>query len=421
MQITMTEPKPWLREMTVEVEADRVKQKTEETVNLLLERAEVPGFRKGRIPRELVERRFAREIEGQVAQDLIEEASKEALEQHAVKAIKTPELSEYELTPDKTLKFKLSFEVLPEFELKDYLGIPVKAPEPTGFDAEFERRLEHLRDRLASYTPVSRPSQAGDYLMADYAVTDDAGAQLDKRTNVMFHIGDHTNFPELNEQLAGLNPGDEKDIVVHIPADYDDKKFAGRTMNYHLGIRSIKVKELPEVDEDFAANLGYDSLDHMRVTLNQEIMADRDREAEAEELNQIYRHLVENHNFDPPPSLVQEIYEDLLLTYKLEDGPEVKERLEKAARTKARFQIVIANIARKEEIEVSDEERDKVVDEAVASGQYDSEALARMRTSEGLRYRLLEDKVMKFLLSKAQVTGAPASAIDGAAVAPKES
>jgi trigger factor len=411
MQITMTEPEPWLRELEIEVEPERVRQKIAEEVDHLQRDAEIPGFRRGHAPRSLIESRFASAIEAQTAGELIREAYEAAIAEKDLRPIKPGEIGDYELTPGRNLRFKISLEVLPDFELKNYLGIPVKRREPTGFDAEFERRLNLLREKLASYTPLSRPSQAGDYLLVDYTVTGERGHDAescppfsDRKTNIMLLVGDRENLPALNEQLVGLQPGEEKDVVVRVPDDYEDKAFAGRTLKYHIGVRSIKEKHRPELDQEFAANLGFENLDQVREYLNTEIMSDREKAIESDELNQIYQCLLANHNVEPPPSLVEDVYQQMLLTNRITETEETKDRLRKVAQAKAKFQMIVARIAREEKIEVSDEERNKVIEDYVANTRAKHEEFEAMRRSESFRYRLLEDKVMHYLLEKAQIS-----------------
>ena len=145
MQLTMTEPKPWLRELEIEIEGEKVKAKIDQTVAQLLDEAAVPGFRKGHVPRSIIESRFGAEIESQTATDLVREAYEAAIEEKHLHPIRSGEVKDYELTPDKRIRFKIELEVVPEFELKPYTGIAIERHEPTGFDAEFDRRLNALR------------------------------------------------------------------------------------------------------------------------------------------------------------------------------------------------------------------------------------------------------------------------------------
>lgn len=413
MQLTVTEPKPWLRELEIEIEAEKVKEKIDRTIEQLLDEAAVPGFRKGHVPRGIIESRFGTEIESQTAADLVREAYEAAIVEKGLHPIRSGEVRDYELTPDKRIRFKIELEVIPEFELKPYTGIPVARHEPTGFDAEFERRLNALRERLSTYSPLSRPSQKGDFLLVDYTTMRydspdaTAGKQVDKRSNIMLHVGDSENFPELNEQLVGLNPGDEKDITVRLPADYADKELAGKQLAYHFGVRGIKEKHVPELDEEFAKNLGFDNLDAVRVWLNDEIMADREKDVESDLLNQIHDWLIARHEFAVPPSFQEEVYQQLLAQVEAAETPEIKERVTPIAERKARFQIIIARIAEKENIEVTDEERDKVIDDYIARTKTPPQEVEKLRERESFRYRLLEEKVMRFLLDKANVAGKP--------------
>jgi trigger factor len=411
----MTEPKPWLRELEIEIEAEKVKEKIDRTVEQLLDQAEIPGFRKGRVPRHIIVSRFGTEVESQTAADLIKEAYDSAIEEKHLHPIRAGEVKDYELTADKRIRFKIEFEVIPEFELKSYTSIRIERHEPTGFDAEFDRRLNALRERLATYTPLSRPSQNGDFLLVDYTTTrfdslgDAVGKQTDKRSNIMLHVGDTENFAELNRQLAGLNPGDEKDVSVRLPDDYADKELAGKTLVYHFGVRAVKEKHLPELDDEFAKNLGFENLDGLRVWLNDEITADREKDIESDLLNQIHNWLIDQHQFAVPPSFVEEVYQQLLAQIQAPETPEMKERVMPIAEKKARFQVVIARIAEKENIEVTDEERDKVLDDYLAHTKTPPAEIEKLRERESFRYRLLEEKVMRFLLGKAAVAGKPAA------------
>ena len=413
MQLNMTEPKPWLRELEIEIEAEKVSEKIDRTIGQLLDEAEIPGFRKGRVPRHIIESRFGAEIESQTAGDLVREAYETAIEEKHLHPIRAGEVKDYELTADKRIRFKIELEVVPDFELKPYTGIAIERHEPTGFDDEFEHRLNALRERLATYTPLSRPSQSGDYLMVDYTVTRydsleaTAGSHTDKRSNVMLHVGDSENFPEMNAQLVGLNPGDEKDVRIRLPDDHADKALASKTLVYHFGVRGIKEKHLPELDEEFAKNLGFDNLDGLRVWLNESIVADREKDIESDLLTQIHNWLIARHEFPVPPSFLEEVYQQLLAQVQAAETPELKEKVTPIAEKKARFQVVIARIAEKEGIEVTDEERDKVIDDYIAQSSTPPGDVEKLRERESFRYRLLEEKVMHFLLGKANVAGKP--------------
>lgn len=406
MYINMTQPHPWLREFEVEIEPERVKQKFDEAIDQILKDVDIPGFRRGHAPRDLVERKFSSMLEAQTANDLIREAYAQAIEEQKLRPLKARPLTDYELTPDRRLKFKFSLEVLPEFEVKDYLGIPLRKPEPRGFDAEFERRIRNLQERLADYTSVNRPAQPGDYVLCDYVITDENGNEVAQKTNTLMEVGSSSNFPEVNAELIGVNPGDERDFRVRLPDDFQPKEYAGRLLAFHLGVRSIKEKHLPEIDEEFAQNLGYTSLDELRVVLNESILKDQEEEVRQALLDQIHQYLLERVDVEPPPSLVDEALEEIQLRLKLSDKEleHERERLAAIARRKAVFNMIIARIAQQENIEVTDEERDQILNDYVADNRISLEQAEILKERESFRYRLLEDKVMSFLLEKAQIT-----------------
>jgi trigger factor len=245
LEKTVRSPKEWLREIDVTIEPDKLKTKIEESFVDLQPKAVVPGFRPGKVPRGVLERRIGSQLETAAAEELVEAAIREVMTDDTLKPVSQPRFTNLEIAPDKAIRFQLSFEVLPEFQLKEYAGLALKKEEPTGFDAEFDRRLEELRGKCATFKPVSRPAQEHDFVVVDYK-TFLGDTETDKpRTNVMMELGDTMNSAEVNAALAGARPGDEKTATTTFPADHADKKLAGRTLTYKFVVRDVKERILP--------------------------------------------------------------------------------------------------------------------------------------------------------------------------------
>ncbi|HDR00310.1 MAG TPA: trigger factor [candidate division WOR-3 bacterium] len=405
MEVKVNSPKPWLRELEVELEPELLKAEVARTLDEYLPRAELPGFRKGHVPRAVFERRMGDSLEQSAMQELVERTAAEVLARQGLRPAAEPEVPELELRPDKSIRFKIVIEVIPEFELGEYKGIAVDRREPSGFDEEFERRLRQLQERCATYRSVPGPAVPGQFVVADWRMFDGDKEVGKPRTNLMLELGDEQNFKEVNEGLAGVTAGTERSVEVGFPDDYADKELAGRRLALRFEVREVKEKQVPPVDEDLALALGFDSLDELRKEMNEGILADRARLIASDMKNQLFEQVLKLHEFEPPDSWVKYNYERLCREFEEPKDDETKARVTAIAARRARFDIVAARIAEAEGIGVSDEEVEDAV-RALAEGmKRPVEELASVKDSQVLRSRLLNDKVMEFLLENAHIRG----------------
>ncbi|MEO0094180.1 MAG: trigger factor, partial [candidate division WOR-3 bacterium] len=229
MEIKVLEPEQWLRELEILVEPERVKQKIAEITKIYAQTIKVPGFRKGKVPIAVLEKRYGQQLETQALQQLFEEIYKEAIATQQLKPFTTAKITDYNLSEDKKLTLRISFEVIPDYELKEYKGIRLKKQEPTGFDQEFERRFKQLLDRCATFVSLPRPAESGDYLLCDYGVYEDDKLIGKLAQNILIQIGDAMNLKEINQGLVGVKAGETRTITVDFPQDYPDKSIAGKT------------------------------------------------------------------------------------------------------------------------------------------------------------------------------------------------
>ncbi|MFO7676085.1 MAG: trigger factor [bacterium] len=405
MEIKVSSPNDWLRELEVEIEPERLRSELERHLADYAPRAELPGFRKGRAPRAVLERRLGPTLEQSAARELVEQTAAAALEEQGWRPAAEPELLDLELRPDKSIRFRLRVEVFPEFELKEYKGLAVERHEPSGFEAEFERRLRELQDRCATFRSVPGPAAAGKYLVVDWRTFDGEKEIAKPRTNLMLELGDPMNFREVNEGLDGASPGEERVVEVRLPDDHPDKEIAGRQVSFRFAVREVKEKNVPPVDEDLALALGFDSLDDLRKDLNDAILADRARLIANDLRNQIFDQLLAACPFDPPQSWVAYNVDRLRREYDLPDEAATQQRLTEVAARRARFEIIAAAIARKEDIQVTDDEIQAQARALAERLKRPVEDIAALVDTPPFRTQLLKDKVMDFLLEHAHVRG----------------
>ena len=405
MEVKVNSPKDWLREIEVEIESERLKEEVEKQLASYGPRAEVPGFRKGHVPRPVLERRLGSALEQSAAQELVEQSAAEVLQKQDWRPAAEPELSDLEIRPDKSIRFKLRIEIFPEFELGEYKGLAVEKHEPSGFDKEFERRLAELQDRCATFKSVAVPAAPGLFVNADWRTFAGDEEVAKPRTNLMIELGDPMNFKEVNEGLVGVSAGEERAVEIDFPAEHPEKALAGRKITFRFAVREVKEKNVPPVDEDLALALGYDSLDDLRRDLNDVILADRARLVENDQKNQLFEQLINAHVFEPPESWVKVNLDRLRREYELPEDEETTKKLTEAASRRARFDIIAVGIARNESIEVTDEEVTDQVKAFAERMKRPVEDIATLLDNPAFRSQLLRDKVMDFLLEHAQVRG----------------
>jgi len=404
LEVKVNAPKPWLREIEVEIEPERLKAKSAELLSTYGERAQVPGFRRGHAPKYIVERRLGPAVESSAAEDIVEETMAEVLKAQTFRPATQVRLADLEVTKDKAIRYRLSVEVIPDIELKEYKGLKLKKEEPTGFDAEFERRLKALQEKCSTLRPVARPAGEKDVVVVDYE-TFSADQPVGKpRKNLLLEVGDQMNFKEVNAVLSGARPGEQRSALVDFPADHPDKEFAGKPVTFKFSVRDVKEKVVPEVDEDLATALGYENLDALRKELNESILADRARLVENGLKNQAFDFLVREHDFEPPQSWVEAALERLLREYELPDDKETRERLLPAAVKRAKFDCLAGLIADKENVTVTEEEVKAKVEALAANVKRPAEEVAPLLDNPSYRNQLLREKVLSLILEHAQLT-----------------
>lgn len=404
MEKTVRSPKEWLREIEVEIEPEQLKSKLDEFIAQYKDKAVVPGFRPGHVPRGILEKRIGSQLETAAVEELVEDATRQALEGADWRMAGTPRFTNLEVTPEKAIRFLISVEVVPEFEIKSYTGLGLRREDPPGFDEEFERRVRSLRERCAEFKPLARPAQAGDLVVVDYRTSVDGAEHGQPRANVTLELGDKLNAVEVNAALTGARPGDERVAEVPIPADHSDPGLAGKMMVHRFTVRDVKERVLPELTEEFAQDLGYESLDKLRIEINEGILADRAKLAENGLKNQAFDYLVSAHSFEPPETWVRAALERLLRQYELPDDEPTRAKLKPVAERWAKFDCLVSVIAEKEGLHIAEQEMEREIEKMAESIKRPVEEIRPMLDSPAYRNQLLRENVLRFVLDKAEIS-----------------
>ena len=393
--------------------------------------ARIPGFRPGKVPPKVVRQRFRDQILHDVAHGLIPRAVDEALRSRGVEPVDTPDIRDVVVEEGQPLKFTASFETVPPIDPGDYTRITLRKRQPAVDDAAVEQALSRLRERAARYDTVEdRGIHVGDSVLMDLTRTattpgDEHDAEphehTDKHDNVTVDIGGPANPPGFDEALAGLRIGDSKSFDIRYPDDYTIGELAGTTVRYDIAIRAIRKRVVPELDDEFAKDLGeFESLDALRERVRADLEHEAAHEAERDMRADLLKQLASRVTFDVPASLLDreidrrvEEFVRRLIEQQIDpmraniNWEEFRERQREAASEAVRGALVLDEVARREHIAASESDVEAEVERyAERSGRTAAAVRARLEKEGGLS-RLFagmrREKTVDFLLSRATI------------------
>ncbi len=292
--------------LEVTVPAAEVDAETEKAVESLKKRVRLPGFRPGKVPDNVIRRRFQDEIRREVTDKLLRKHFWKRAEEESLAVVGTPNITEVQLEPGHPMRFKAEFEVAPQYELKDYKGVRVPYQEPEITEEDVNKRIEMIRDQKAEFVSLEpRPVENGDYAVV--SLTSLAGVQPPiQQDEVTLHIGGEDTFAGFTEGLLGATPGEDRDFDVTYPEDYGTAKIAGKTVRFKAHLKAIRKKELQELNDEFARDVGdYQNLEELRQAVRNSIFAERQYFAQQEAKNKIVDALVDLHDFPVPEAYIE--------------------------------------------------------------------------------------------------------------------
>ena len=281
------ETNPCQRELTVEIPADVVKAETENLVGRYQKLARIPGFRKGKVPASIVRQRFAEEIKSDVVDALVPRYFRDEAKKQNLSPISQPRVTDLHVHEGEPLRFKASFEVLPDFKLAPYDDIRATTLDTDVSEEEVETSLKNIREQQAAYTAVEeeRPVADGDFAVVSFKGTPkdaESDAKPVEVDEIMVEIGGQNTIPEFSENLRGVKPGEQRTFDVKYADDFADKRLAGKTMTYEVMVKAIKTKTVPELNDEFAKELSteFNTVEDLRNRVRDNMKAEKEHEAE---------------------------------------------------------------------------------------------------------------------------------------------
>ena len=411
------------RKISVEIPEDQVVKEVDSFYKDLGKKAKIKGFRPGKVPRNILERYFKDYVKAEVVQKLIEESYPKALSETELQPVSPPAIDPGEFEGGKPFQYSAVIEIKPELKLEGYAGLKIEGKKEEVKDEEVEQRLKALQNLHANLNTISeaRPIQTGDFVIVDYEAKV-GGRPLEggKAIDFTVEVGSGQFIPTFEEKLIGLSPEEEKEIEISFPADYGYQKWAGKTISFHVKIKEIKAKILPPLDDEFAIDLGYSSLEELRAKLKGEVEKEKALALEQQLKDHLVDQLLEANPFEAPESLVEEQAKAMVSDTKLRlaaQGVVLKnlgvseEKLQGDYQAMAQKQVkaflILEKIASQEGIAVTDEEADGRLREMsermhqkfdVVKGYYEKNGLL-----PEVKAGILRDKTLSFLLEKADI------------------
>jgi trigger factor len=411
------------RRLDVEIPAETVSQAFEKEVARFGRSLKLPGFRKGKIPKDLVKTRFRTEVLDEVLRDLVPQGLQQALNQHALHPIGDPRIHDLKIELGKPLSFKASFEVMPKIEAKNYKGLSVGAPSAEVKDEDIENRLQSLRDQAARFDPVKdRGARDGDFVAGTLIEkAADGKGPARKQEGALIEVGADVYHPGLHEKLQGAKSGDSVSADVVFPDDHPDPKRAGKAFSVQMENIEVKEKVLPELDDELAKDLGqFENLAELRARLREQAEEERRREADQELRNQLLEKLIEANPFDPPEALVEheldQRIEDMVRSLvdrgidpsraKI-DWRELREGQRESAVRSVAATILLDRIVEQENLKETEEAIEKEIERGASAIKKSPQAVRAQLMKEGglerLKRRLRRELAVDLLRESARI------------------
>lgn len=422
MDIQVEKTGPAQAKLSVKVNAEAVDAAFEKVFREIAKTARLPGFRPGKIPRGLLEKHYGDRARAEVQERLVDDSLGKAMDEAKLTPVAILHVHPETLAPGAGFGYTAELEVHPEITLKKIEGLVVPRIEVKVEDAEVDAQLETMRKQAAQLVPVMLRDvvQHGDVVVIDYAGTID-GAPLEgaKAEGAMVEIGETGYIPGFAEALVGAKVPGERSFPITFPDDYGAAHLRGKTATFDVQLKELKSKELPGLDDDFARDVGEESVDALRTKVRERIATRKQREVESESRSALLKTLVAENPVDLPPTLVRSQAARLVQGARAQVEQMVGQKvqlsnaelaeLEKDSHESAEFQVragmLLAEVAKQAGLEVEDAEINIEIDKIAGSvgeqARQLREYLNRADERGRIRYRLLEDKAVAYLLERA--------------------
>jgi trigger factor len=435
VNVTVETLAPCKKQLRVEIDADSVDSTFESITKEFQREARFPGFRPGKAPREMVLRKYDKDIQDEVKRKLIGDNYRQALKEQKLDVIGYPDIEELQFGRGQTFQFLATVETAPDFELPDYKELPVTLEAKQVTEEDVNKALELLRGQRAEFKTVERPATPNDMVVVNYKGTCD-GKPLTDLAPTAKGLTEQTHFwvdmepgkfiPGFSEQLVNTKAGDHRTVQVDFPQDFVTPQLVGKQAVYEVDVVEVKERVLPEVDDEFAKSFGADDLNKLREGVRQDLESELKRTRDRVTRNQLIRGLLDRVQFDLPESSVAQetrnvVYDIVSENQKRgvsrEDIERQKDEIYSAAtqgaRERVKVSFLLRKIADREEITVSREEVARRIQAMASMYQIPADKFVKdLQKRDGIveiYEQLTNEKTIDFLQNHAKISEIPAS------------
>jgi trigger factor len=409
------------RSLAVEVPADELDNEVAQVARDYARNIKVPGFRPGKVPLNVVKQRYGSDLLKEATQKIIERCWKDAVAEHNLQPLARPVIQDLDNKPGRPLKFKVSFEVMPELEVKDYKGVSVNLPSAEVTDEKLNQAIESLREQHAQFVPVEGEALDGLYLTATVDGQVEPAGKPVHEEEVTLIIGHPQTNAEFSNNLRGAKAGESRAFEVSYPADYYRKQFAGKKVRYTVLVKDIKEKQLAELNDDFAKDVGSESVEALKAKVRDELVTQARQDAEKKAREALLDSIIQRQAIEVPECMVQDeleahahriannlAYQGIDVNKTSIDWKKVFQEERPRAEQAVRRMIFLDAIARQEGIEVIDEEVESEL-EKLSEGTGKSAAALRAQLEkedriQSLKQHLRQNKALDFIYRNANIS-----------------
>lgn len=410
---------PTKKRLVIEIPPEAIQKEISESLERLRQKTKLPGFRAGKAPMSLIEKRFGKDVEGEALQNLIPRYYSDGMKEAELRAVANPvfeQMGEFKRQDGVPFSMTLLVEVMPKIEGLNYTGLKVKDMELEADEGEVDEVLERLRQQKAVYEPSEEAISMGDVAVLDYKVE---GEEKGFEAQV-FKVGNPTMPEEFSAALVGRKKAESLDVTVRFPDDYTVDVVAGKDVLFHVHIKETKKARLPELDDEFAKDLGREGLQDLRGHIKEGILKSKQQALRRMQKAEAVKKLLEAHEFEAPESLLEKELADLVgealaaaaggqaAGQEPEDANTLREKLRPTAANNVRAGLLLDLIGEREKIEVAEEDLKEKISEISGRMNLPAENVVKYYVSrhgslDALRRAVFEEKVLDFLVERAEL------------------
>ncbi len=429
--------------LRIELPPEEVRKEWDSIASNYARYAKIPGYRPGKAPKAVIERKFRKDIQDEVTKKLVSKSYHEAIAEKQLRVVSLTNLEDVEFGDDRSMRFRATVVTAPEFELPEYKGIAVELPSAEVTDADIDKALEGLREQAADFVDVpERPVAMEDFAVVDFdgsvdgipisEIVPNASKNLHGGKKFWLRVAPDNFLPGFVEQMIGMNIGETRSVQVEFPAEFPVPELAGKKADYAVTLNEIKQRVLPELNDEFAAKLVPDKTLHdLRHTLEHNLEHEKEHEIERAKEQQVVRFLHERISFDLPPALLKNetrrALNELVHRNRERGVPDEmlkdkeKELIDGAgslAAHRLKTNFILHRIAEQEKIKITRDDIDERIREQAAQYNVPVEKMRKELEQndriDGLAEELLLGKTLDFLKSNATMQPSSSSPAEGA-------